>query len=130
MFFKSLEQPVQMPDTSTTIGLISTILGGALFVTLVALWKVIKPRLDRILGQTENRHQQAPYPNLRDELTAVRVAVESAAIAAESAAENTIQARREVEGLREDHRELAKRVDRHINDSSPDLAYVRRMREG
>jgi hypothetical protein len=130
MFFKGLEQPVQMPDTSTTIGLISTILGGALFVTLVALWKVIKPRLDRILGQTENRHQQAPYPNLRDELTAVRVAVESAAIAAESAAENTIQARREVEGLREDHRELAKRVDRHINDSSPDLAYVRRMREG
>lgn len=128
MFFKSLEQPVQMPDPTTMTGLISTVLGGALLIVLVGLWKVVKPRLDRILGQTENRHQQAPYPNLRDELTAVRMAAESAAVAAESAAENTSQTRRELEGLREDHRELSKRVERHINEASPDLAYIRRMR--
>lgn len=98
-----------MPDPTTLTGLVSTVIGGALLVALVGLWRLLKPRLDRLLGQTENQHADTPYPNLRDELTAVR-------LAAEAAADNSVQTRRELEGLREDHRELSRRVDHHIQN--------------
>lgn len=114
-------------DPTTVAGLISSILGMAMVTGLIWLYRVLKGRLDRVVSQTENSHAGGDYPNLRNELTATRVAAESSTKALE-------QIREEVEGVRDDVRILAKRqdslsdrmnnvsdkLDRHIADPCAD----------
>lgn len=109
MSIYALEEPVTLPDPSTLVGLISSVLGGAIVFALVALWRMMKSRVDRMVSQVENEHQDAEFPNLREELTAVRIAVESSEV-------NTRMTRQELGSLREDHRDLSRRLDRHISD--------------
>lgn len=112
-------------DPTTTTGLITSIVSALVLLGLYLLWRAIKPRLDRVLGQTENKHQETEYPNLRDEVTAIRLQGEAAAKAlqemasAQSALARTVQedrtaARQETEGVRSDVRALSHRLDVHI----------------
>src|SRR3546814_14971398 len=74
---------------------------------------------------TENSHEDTEYPNLRDEVTAIRlIAEETAKTSAETAAVvNTLASsvaddrrasRTETEGVRADVRTLSGRLDLHI----------------
>lgn len=122
-----------MFDLSTAEGLVASILGAALFLLLVFIWRSIKVRVDRVLGQTENSHQDTEYPNLRDEITAIRLLQEDSAKAGKATATavqqlaKTVQedrqaSRTETEGVRADLRAVAQRVDLHIASSSAQQA--------
>src|SRR3546814_11384391 len=74
---------------------------------------------------TENSHEDTEYPNLRDEVTAIRlIAEETAKTSAETAAVvNTLASsvaddrrasRTETEGVRADGRTMSGRLDLHI----------------
>lgn len=122
-----------MLDPTTTQGLITSILGGALFLALGLIWRSIKGRVDRVLGQTENSHQDTEYPNMRDEITAIRLLQEESAKAgketaaavgqlAKTVAEDRQASRTETEGVRADLRAVAQRVDLHIAASAAQQA--------
>src|SRR3546814_5018773 len=70
----------EIMDPTTTTGLITSIVSARVLLGLYLLWRAIKPRLDRVLGQTENSHEKTEYPNLRDEVTAIRTLVEQTAV--------------------------------------------------
>jgi septation ring formation regulator EzrA len=108
--------------TSTdALGAVGTVLGMAAVAALAVLGKWLKSKLDgmladdkldRLLAQTENEHDETEYPNLRDELTAVRQIAERLEKAHEETRrdlgglrEDVRHARAETEGLREDHRD-------------------------
>lgn len=98
--------------------LVTAIVSALVLLGLLLLWRAIKPRLDRVLGQTENSHQNTEYPNLRDEVTAIRQTVDSVA-AMQGQMVATVQAdrtasRQETEGVRTDVRHLSQRLDIHI----------------
>ena len=112
-------------DPTTVPGFIASILSGALLIGLWFVWRAVKGRLERVLGQTENSHAHAEYPNLRDEVTAIRlIAEETAKVGRETAAavgslastvsDDRRAARSETEGVRADVRALGQRVDLHI----------------
>lgn len=118
-----LLEKIMEPDSVT--GLITSIGSALLLLGLFLLWRAIKPRLDRVLGQTENSHSNTEYPNLRDEVTAIRLqgeamteAVQTLA-ATQTALAKTVQedrsaSRQETEGVRTDVRTLSQRLDVHI----------------
>src|SRR3546814_10152720 len=70
----------EIMDPTTTTGRITSIVSALVLLGLYLLWRAIKPRLDRVLGQTENSHEKTEYPNLRDEVTAIRTLVEQTAV--------------------------------------------------
>lgn len=118
-----LLEEIMNPDTVT--GLITSIGSALLLLGLVLLWRAIKPRLDRVLGQTENSHQNTEFPNLRDEVTAIRLGQGATTEAlqkmadAQTALAKTVQedrtaSRQETEGVRADVRTLSSRLDVHI----------------
>lgn len=126
-----LLEEIMNPDTVT--GLITSIGSALLLLGLFLLWRAIKPRLDRVLGQTENSHSNTEYPNLRDEVTAIRLqgeamteAVQTLA-ATQTALAKTVQedrsaSRQETEGVRTDVRSLSQRLDVHIAASAASVA--------
>ena len=80
----------------------------------------IKADLKTVKAQTENEHQGAEFPNLRDELTATREV-------AESVNRNLAELKRDVGGIREEMRHerkerlaLGERIDGHP-DTCPAL---------
>ena len=98
--------------------LATAIIGAIVLLGLWLLWQAVKKRLERVLGQTENSHQNTEYPNLRDEVTAIRQTVDSVASMQEQMVA-TVQAdrtasRQETEGVRTDVRHLSQRLDIHI----------------
>lgn len=116
-------------DPTTLPGAIATIVSGVVLLGLGLLWKSIKGRLERVLGQTENSHEGTEYPNLRDEVTAIRTLVEQTAVtSAETAhavkeltstvSDDRQATRTETEGVRQDVRALGQRVDLHIATST------------
>lgn len=115
----------EIMDPTTTTGLITSIVSALVLLGLYLLWRAIKPRLDRVLGQTENSHEKTEYPNLRDEVTAIRTLVEQTAVTSAETAQtvkglaSTVQedrtaSRQETEGVRSDVRTLSQRLDVHI----------------
>lgn len=109
-------------DPTSPLGLITAIGSGALLLALAALWKWLKGKLDRVLGQTENSHENTEYPNMRDEITSIRLTTEEMArVMAEQTAATTRlaqtvatdrnAARQETEGVRQDVRSLSGRLD-------------------
>lgn len=118
-----LLEEIMNPDSLT--GLITSIVAALVLLGLWLLWRSIKPRLERVLGQTENSHENTEYPNLRDEVTAIRLLTEQNATTLGEAAvvmsrlattvENDRSAsRQETEGVRSDVRTLSQRLDVHI----------------
>jgi hypothetical protein len=116
-------------DPTTVPGFIASILSGSLLIGLWFLWRSVKGRLERVLGQTENSHEHTEYPNLRDEVTAIRlIAEETAKISQETAtavdslastvSDDRRATRTETEGVRADVRALGQRVDLHIATST------------
>lgn len=112
-------------DPTTPLGIIASIVSGLVLLALWPLWRSIKARLDRVLGQTENSHEKTEYPNLRDEVTAIRTLVEQTAVTSAETAQtvkglaSTVQedrtaSRQETEGVRQDVRTLSSRLDVHI----------------
>lgn len=116
-------------DPTTLPGAIATIVSGVVLLGLGLLWKSIKGRLERVLGQTENSHEHTEYPNLRDEVTAIRTLVEQTAVTsaetatavrelASTVSDDRQSSRSETEGVRQDVRALGQRVDLHIATST------------
>jgi hypothetical protein len=114
-----------MLDPTTTTGLITSIVSGIVLLGLWLLWRAVRGRLERVLGQTENSHQGTEYPNLRDEVTAIRMLAEQAATTGKETAEavgklatavgqDRAASRAETEGVRQDVRSLTSRLDVHI----------------
>jgi len=112
-------------DPTTLPGAIATIVSGVVLLGLGLLWKSIKGRLERVLGQTENSHENTEYPNLRDEVTAIRLLTEQNATTLSEAAvvmnrlattveNDRASSRSETEGVRADVRTLTGRLDLHI----------------
>lgn len=112
-------------DPTTTTGLITSIVSALVLLGLYLLWRAIKPRLDRVLGQTENSHEKTEYPNLRDEVTAIRMLAEQTAVTSQETStavkrlatavqEDRALVRSETEGVRQDVRGLSSRLDIHI----------------
>lgn len=103
------------PTLMAALGSVVTV---ALTGALIWLGRALKGRLQRVLDQTENSHEKADYPNLRDELTATRTAAEQAVEAVADLAkivrEDRAASREETEGVRQDVRLLAQRVDLHL----------------
>lgn len=115
-------------DPTTPLGIVASIVSGLVLLTLWPLWRSIRGRLDRVLGQTENSHEDTEYPNLRDEVTAIRLLAEQTAITSQETATvvnrlaTTVEAdraatRQETEGVRQDVRTLSHRFDLHIATS-------------
>lgn len=109
--------------------LVTSVVSGILLLGLWLLWRSIKPRLERVLGQTENSHEDTEYPNLRDEVTAIRLLAEQAAttgketaeavgLLADAVGQDRTASRRETEGVRDDVRSLSGRLDLHIAASA------------
>lgn len=101
--------------------LVTAIISGIVLLGLWLLWRSVKGRLERVLGQTENSHQNTEYPNLRDEVTVIRQTVNEVA-AMQQQMVTTVQAdrtasRNETEGVRADVRNLSQRLDLHIATS-------------
>lgn len=105
--------------------LVTSIVSGIVLLGLWLLWRSIKPRLERVLGQTENSHESTEYPNLRDEVTAIRLLTEQNATTLGEAAvvmnrlattveNDRASSRSETEGVRSDVRALTGRLDLHI----------------
>ncbi|SRR6266542_1930962 len=116
-------------DPTTVTGFIASILSGALLIGLWFVWRAVKGRLERVLGQTENSHEHTEYPNLRDEVTAIRLLAEQTAVTSKETAavmgrlastveEDRKASRSETEGVREDVRTLSGRLDLHIATST------------
>lgn len=116
-------------EPETVQGLVSSIVAALVLLGLWLLWRSIKPRLERVLGQTENSHENTEYPNLRDEVTAIRLLTEKNATTLGEAAvvmnrlattvENDRAASRsETESVRADLRAVGARVDLHIATSA------------
>ena len=112
-------------DPTTVPGFIASILSGALLIGLWFVWRAVKGRLERVLGQTENSHEDTEYPNLRDEVTAIRMLAEQVAttgketaeavgLLADAVGQDRVASRRETEGVRDDVRSLSGRLDLHI----------------
>lgn len=112
-------------EPETVQGLISSIVAALVLLGLWLLWRSIKPRLERVLGQTENSHENTEYPNLRDEVTAIRLLTEqnSATLGEAAVVMNRLAmtvendraaSRNETEGVRADVRTLTGRLDLHI----------------
>jgi len=101
------------------VGQLAQVAGGALTLVLVAVGGALWKRVNVLLGdlavvraQTENEHVDAKHPNLRDELTATRLAAERAVQVAGRAvelAENLAiahtETRSDIGGLRADLRD-------------------------
>lgn len=108
-------------DPTTTTGLISSILSGAILLGLFYGWRIVRTKLDKVLGQTENSHSRSKYPNMRDEITAIRrTSEETAALIVELREDQRQEreaVRREAEGIREDVRAVGARLDTHIESS-------------
>lgn len=128
-------------DPTTTTGLITSIVSALVLLGLYLLWRAIKPRLDRVLGQTENSHEKTEYPNLRDEVTAIRTLVEQTAVTSAETAQtvkslaSTVQedrtaSRQETEGVRSDVRTLSQRLDVHIATSVASVSRQASSSEG
>lgn len=126
-----LLEEIMNPDSVT--GLITSIASALLLLGLVLLWRAIKPRLDRVLGQTENSHENTEYPNLRDEVTAIRLLAEQTATTsvetsntvkslAKTVQDDRSSSRQETEGVRADVRTLSQRLDVHIAASGAQRA--------
>jgi hypothetical protein len=98
-----------------TLGSVASV---AVTAGLIFVGRILKQRIERVLDQTENSHQAADYPNLRDELTATRKAAEQALASMSSLSktvhDDRVASRAETEGVREDVRALSKRLDLHI----------------
>lgn len=98
-----------------TLGSVASV---AVTAALIFVGRILKQRIERVLDQTENSHQSADYPNLRDELTATRKASEQAAAAvgdlSKTVHDDRVAARAETEGVRQDLRALSQRLDLHI----------------
>lgn len=118
-----LLEDIMNPETTT--GLITSIISGVVLLGLWLLWRAVRGRLERVLGQTENSHEKTEFPNLRDEVTAIRLQGEAATTALQTIAEaqaalaKTVQedrtvSRQETEGVRADVRSLSARLDVHI----------------
>lgn len=115
-----------MPDMQELSQITVSVLTGGVALTLIYAGRMIWRKLDRLLKQTENSHQEAEYPNLRDEVTASRRTSEETqkAIVEISAAVREIREdnraiRREQEGSRDDLRNVSARLDHHINNPCP-----------
>jgi hypothetical protein len=109
--------------------LVTSVVSGIVLLGLWLLWRSIKPRLERVLGQTENSHENTEYPNLRDEVTAIRLLTEQNATTLGEAAvvmnrlattveNDRASSRSETEGVRADVRTLTGRLDLHIAAST------------
>lgn len=120
-------------EPETVQGLVSSIVAALVLLGLWLLWRSIKPRLERVLGQTENSHENTEYPNLRDEVTAIRLLTEKNATTLSEAAvvmnrlattveNDRASARSETEGVRADLRAVGARVDLHIATSAAQRA--------
>ena len=114
----SPESLVLTASPPTLLATLGSAAAAGVALALVWLGKTLRSRLQRVLDQTENEHADADYPNMRDELTATRKASEAAALAVAELAK-TVQAdrvlsREETEGVRQDVRTLAQRVDLHL----------------
>lgn len=118
-----LLEDVMNPETTT--GLITSIISAIVLLGLWLLWRAVRGRLERVLGQTENSHEKTEYPNLRDEVTAIRLQGEAMNEAMQTLADTqvalarTVQedrsaSRQETEGVRSDVRTLSQRLDVHI----------------
>lgn len=116
-------------EPETVQGLVSSIVAALILLGLWLLWRSIKPRLERVLGQTENSHEDTEYPNLRDEVTAIRLLTEKNATTLGEAAvvmnrlattveNDRASSRSETEGVRADVRTLTGRLDLHIATST------------
>lgn len=105
--------------------LATSIISGIVLLGLWLLWRAVRGRLERVLGQTENSHETTEYPNLRDEVTAIRLLAEQTAITSQETSttvtrlanavqEDRASVRSETEGVRQDVRALSSRLDIHI----------------
>lgn len=108
-------------DPTTIPGLITAILSGAVLLGLLYVWRAIRAKLDKVVGQTENSHQDSEYPNMREEITAIRKTSEQAVALVTELGETQRKereaVRRETEGVREDVRAIGARLDTHIQNS-------------
>lgn len=108
-------------DPTTIPGLITAILSGAVLLGLLYAWRAIRAKLDKVVGQTENSHQDSEYPNMREEITAIRKTSEQAVALVTELGETQRKereaVRRETEGVREDVRAIGARLDTHIQNS-------------
>lgn len=107
-------------DIESVSSLAVTVLTGAVGLALIYAVRVLHGKIGQVLHQTVNNHPHSEYPNLRDELTAVRLASQEASEAvrdlADDVAEDRKSARKELEGIREDVRTLSQRLDVHVTD--------------
>lgn len=109
-------------DPTTIPGLITSVLSGTILLGLIVAWRAIRAKLDKVVGQTENSHQDSEYPNMREEITAIRMTSEQAVKLVKELGEDQRRerdaVRRETEGVREDVRAIGSRLDTHIQNSS------------
>lgn len=114
-------ETADLMDPTTIPGLITAILSGAVLLGLIYAWRAIRAKLDKVVGQTENSHQDSEYPNMREEITAIRMTSEQAVKLVKELGEDQRQerdaVRREAEGIREDVRAIGSRLDTHIQNS-------------
>lgn len=115
-----------MSDPQEFIDLVVSVATGGIALTLIYAGRMIWRKLDRLLKQTENNHQEAEYPNLREEITASRKtneethkAIEEIASVVREMREDGRSTRRELEGSRDDIRNVSARLDHHINNPCP-----------
>lgn len=115
-------ETADLMDPTTIPGLITAILSGAVLLGLLYAWRAIRAKLDKVVGQTENSHQDSEYPNMREEITAIRKTSEQAVALVtelgEAQRRERDAVRRETEGVREDVRAIGSRLDTHIQNSS------------
>jgi uncharacterized protein (DUF3084 family) len=107
---------VDIPSLGQTI---INVLTGGIGLALAILARMLWLRIDRLLHQTENEHEDAEYPNLREELTSARKTTEDIFEAIGEMRSDNAAARRELEGCREDIRSVSARLDNHINEPCP-----------
>lgn len=114
-------ETADLMDPTTIPGLITAILSGAVLLGLLYVWRAIRAKLDKVVGQTENSHQDSEYPNMREEITAIRKTSEQAVALVTELGETQRKereaVRRETEGVREDVRAIGARLDTHIQNS-------------
>lgn len=114
-------ETADLMDPTTIPGLITAILSGAVLLGLLYAWRAIRAKLDKVVGQTENSHQDSEYPNMREEITAIRKTSEQAVALVtelgEAQRKERDAVRRETEGVREDVRAIGARLDTHIQNS-------------
>lgn len=123
--------PDMPPDTPWWAWLVAVL--GVAAISALSTWLVNRPTRDTLkqvardaaasAEQTVNQHQDAEYPNLREELTAVRTSIEGVRDDIGGLHSETRDLRADVTGIRtdarRDRRQLAaqtKALDDHIAD--------------